>query len=333
MTDIATASNPEATAARVEAARRGEGVAVLVPCYNEAVTIEKVVRDFREAMPEATVYVYDNNSTDGTAELAAAAGAVVRRESRQGKGNVVRSMFRDIDADVYLMVDGDDTYPAQAAGDLVAPIAADEADMTVGDRLSNGSYGKENDRPFHGFGNDLVRWLIRLIYGYAFDDVMTGYRAFSRAFVKTMPVMSAGFQIETEISIWAVDRRWRVADVPVDYRDRPEGSESKLSTVGDGMLVLAAIASLFRDYRPMAFFGWLALVLAALGLVAGVPVVGEWLDTGLVPRLPSAVLAVALVLSAALSLTAGLILDTVAKSHRRQWEMSVYRVMEADRCR
>ncbi|MCI9494361.1 glycosyltransferase family 2 protein [Adlercreutzia mucosicola] len=328
MTDIATASNPAATEARVAAARRGAGVAVLVPCYNEAVTIAKVVRDFREALPEATVYVYDNNSTDGTAELAAAAGAVVRRESRQGKGNVVRSMFRDVDAEVYLMVDGDDTYPASAAGELVAPIAADEADMTVGDRLSNGSYGKENDRPFHGFGNDLVRWLIRLIYGYSFDDVMTGYRAFSRAFVKTMPVMSAGFQVETEISIWAVDRRWRVADVPVDYRDRPEGSVSKLSTVGDGMLVLAAIASLFRDYRPMAFFGWLSLVLVALGLLAGLPVVGDWLETGLVPRLPSAVLAIALVLCGALSATAGLILDTVAKSHRRQWELSVYQVME-----
>lgn len=328
MTDIATASNPAATEARVAAARRGAGVAVLVPCYNEAVTIAKVVRDFREALPEATVYVYDNNSTDGTAELAAAAGAVVRRESRQGKGNVVRSMFRDVDAEVYLMVDGDDTYPASAAGELVAPIAADEADMTVGDRLSNGSYGKENDRPFHGFGNDLVRWLIRLIYGYSFDDVMTGYRAFSRAFVKTMPVMSAGFQVETEISIWAVDRRWRVADVPVDYRDRPEGSVSKLSTVGDGMLVLAAIASLFRDYRPMAFFGWLSLVLVALGLLAGLPVVGDWLETGLVPRLPSAVLAIALVLCGALSATAGLILDTVAKSHRRQWELEVYRVMD-----
>ena len=328
MTDIATTSNPAATAEAVAAIRRGEGVAVLIPCYKEAVTIAKVVDDFRAVLPRATVYVYDNNSTDGTAAIAAAHGAVVRRESRQGKGNVVRSMFRDIDADYYLMVDGDDTYPAEAAGELVAPIAADEADMTVGDRLSNGSYGKENDRPFHGFGNDLVRCLIRLIYGYSFDDVMTGYRAFSRAFVKTMPVMSAGFQVETEISIWAVDRRWRVADVPVDYRDRPEGSVSKLSTVGDGMLVLAAIASLFRDYRPMAFFGWLSLVLVALGLLAGLPVVGDWLETGLVPRLPSAVLAIALVLCGALSATAGLILDTVAKSHRRQWELSVYQVME-----
>uniref|UniRef100_UPI00374249E3 glycosyltransferase family 2 protein n=1 Tax=Adlercreutzia shanghongiae TaxID=3111773 RepID=UPI00374249E3 len=305
-------------------------MAVLVPCYNEAVTIAKVVDDFRAALPEATVYVYDNNSTDDTAAIAAAHGAVVRRETRQGKGNVVRSMFRDIDAEYYLMVDGDDTYPAEAATLLLAPLAADEADMTVGDRISNGAYGKENERPFHNFGNNLVRRLIRLIYGYAFEDVMTGYRAFSRAFVKTMPVMSGGFQIETEISIWAVDRRWRVADVPIDYRDRPAGSESKLSTFTDGALVLAAIASLFRDYKPMAFFGWMGVLLALVGLAFGVPVIGEYLDTGFVSKLPSAVLAVALMLIAALSWTAGLILDTVAKSHRRQWEMSVYRVMEAD---
>ena len=211
-------------------ALRGFGVAVLIPCYNEAATIAKVVGDFRAALPEATIYVYDNNSTDDTASIAAAAGAIVHHESRQGKGNVVRSMFRDIDADYYLMVDGDDTYPAETAGCLLAPIIAGDADMTVGDRISNGTYGAENDRPFHGFGNNLVRRLIRILYGYSFEDVMTGYRAFSHAFVKTMPVMSEGFQIETEISVWAVDRRWRVVDVPIDYRDRPEGSESKLST-------------------------------------------------------------------------------------------------------
>lgn len=314
-------------------AHQGKGVAVLVPCYNEAMTIGKVVDDFRAALPEATVYVYDNNSTDDTADIATAHGAVVRRECRQGKGNVVRSMFRDIEAEIYLMVDGDDTYPASSASDLVTPIAAGDADMTVGDRLSNGSYGKENERAFHGFGNDLVRWLIRLIYGYSFDDVMTGYRAFSRAFVKTMPVMSSGFQIETEISIWAVDRRWRVIDVPINYRDRPEGSESKLSTFSDGMLVLAAIASLFRDCRPLAFFGWLAVILALLGLAAGLPVVAEFASTGLVPRLPSAVLGAALLLMAALSLAAGLILDTVAKSNRRTWELEVYRVMKDQRAR
>ena len=320
----------QAGAPRTQNVPEQGSVAVLIPCYNEAVTIGKVVDDFRRVLPEATVYVYDNNSLDGTGEIAREHGAVVRCERRQGKGNVVRQMMRDIDADYYLMVDGDDTYPAEAAGDLLAPLAADAADMTVGDRISNGAYGKENERPFHNFGNNLVRRLIRVIYGYAFEDVMTGYRAFTRAFVKTMPVMSGGFQIETEISIWAVDRRWRVADVPIDYRDRPEGSESKLSTFSDGMLVLAAIASLFRDYRPMAFFGWLGLALAVVGLCFGLPVVAEYLGTGYVAKLPSAVLAVALMIVAALSWTAGLILDTVAKSHRRQWEMSVYRVMEAD---
>ncbi len=313
--------------ADIAPALRGSGVAVLIPCYNEAATIAKVVGDFRAALPEATVYVYDNASTDGTADIAAAAGAVVRREPRRGKGNVVRSMFRDVDADCYLMVDGDDTYPAEAAPALIAPIAAGEADMAVGDRISNGSYGAENGRRFHGFGNDLVRWLIRVLYGYSFEDVMTGYRAFSRAFVKTMPVMSEGFQVETEISVWAVDRRWRVADVPVDYRDRPEGSESKLSTYSDGMLVLAAIASLFRDYRPMAFFGWVSVVLVALGLVAGVPVIAEYLDTSYVSKLPSAVLAVALMLCAALSFAAGTILDSVARANRRRWELEVYRAM------
>lgn len=314
----------EAQQTRIDKARRGEGVAVLVPCYNEAVTIAKVVDDFRRVLPEATVYVYDNNSSDGTAALAAAHGAVVRFEGRQGKGNVVRQMFRDIEADYYLMVDGDDTYPAEAAPDLLAPLAADEADMTVGDRLSNGSYGEENDRAFHGFGNDLVRFLIKAIYGYAFEDVMTGYRAFNRVFVKTMPVLSEGFQIETEISIHAVDKRWRIVDVPIAYRDRPEGSYSKLSTFGDGARVLRAITSLFKDYRPFAFFGWVALVFLLLGLVTGVPVIAEYLATDYVSKIPSAVLAVALVLCGALSITAGIILDTVAKSHRKQWEVEVY---------
>ncbi|WP_430622570.1 glycosyltransferase family 2 protein [Adlercreutzia faecimuris] len=320
----------EAQQAAIDRVRRGEGVAVLIPCYNEAVTIAKVVDDFRRALPEAVVYVYDNNSTDGTAALAAAHGAQVRFEGRQGKGNVVRQMFREIEADYYLMVDGDDTYPAEAAGDLLAPLAADEADMTVGDRLSNGSYGEENDRAFHGFGNDLVRFLIKAIYGYAFEDVMTGYRAFNRVFVKTMPVLSEGFQIETEISIHAVDKRWRIADVPITYRDRPEGSFSKLSTFGDGARVLRAITSLFKDYRPFAFFGWLALLFLVLGLVAGVPVIAEYLATDYVSKVPSAVLAVALVLCGALSVTAGIILDTVAKSHRKQWEIDVYEAYRRD---
>ncbi len=314
--------------AHVAEAVRGERVAVLIPCYNEAITIGKVVDDFRAALPKAQIWVYDNNSTDNTARIAFEHGAFVRTEPRQGKGFVVRQMFRDIDADYYVMVDGDDTYPAEAAPELIKPLALNEADMTVGDRLSNGTYGEENDRAFHGFGNNLVRWLIKVIYGYAFEDVMTGYRAFSREFVKTTPVLSAGFQIETELSIHAVDKHWRIADVPIDYRDRPEGSESKLSTFGDGAKVLMAIASLFKDYKPMAFFGWIALLFVILGLIAGIPVIIDYAATGLVPRMPTALLAVALVLCGALSLTVGLILDTVAKNNRKQWEIGVYQAYD-----
>lgn len=305
-----------------------ESIAVLIPCYNEEVTIGKVVDDFRRELPEAAIYVYDNNSTDRTAAIAREHGAVVRHEPRQGKGNVVRQMFRDVEADYYLMVDGDDTYPAESARALLEPLRADVADMTVGDRLSNGSYGEENDRAFHGFGNDLVRWLIKAIYGYAFDDVMTGYRAFTRTFVKTMPVLSSGFQIETELSIHAVDKRWRIVDVPIEYRDRPAGSESKLSTFEDGAKVLMAIASLFRESKPLAFFGWIAFVFFVLGLVVGVPVVLEFFQTGLVPKFPSTVLATGLVFCGALCVTAGAILDTVAKTNRKMWELEVYRVMQ-----
>jgi len=298
-------------------------VAVLVPCYNEAITIAKVVDDFRRCLPDATVYVYDNNSTDSTADIACEHGAVVRRESRQGKGRVVRSMVRDIDADYYIMVDGDDTYPAEAAVELLRPLIDDEADMVVGDRLSNGSYGDENDRAFHGFGNNLVRWLIKHIYGFEFSDVMTGYRAFNRVFAKTMPVVSQGFEIETELSIHAVDKAWRIAEVPIDYRDRPEGSESKLSTFSDGFKVLKMIMSLFKDYKPMALFGWITVFLIALGFIVGVPVVVEFARTGLVERLPSALLAVGLVISGLLSLVSGLILDTVVKGSRKQYELMV----------
>ena len=315
----------QAGAPRTQNVPEQGSVAVLIPCYNEAVTIGKVVDDFRRVLPEATVYVYDNNSSDGTGEIAREHGAVVRCERRQGKGNVVRQMMRDIDADYYLMVDGDDTYPAEAAPELLAPLVADEADMVVGDRLSNGTYGEENDRAFHGFGNDLVRVLIKWIYGFEFSDVMTGYRAYNAVFAKTMPVLSPGFEIETELSIHAVDKRWRIAEVPIDYRDRPEGSESKLDTFSDGCKVLLMILSLFKDYRPLALFSWVSLLFCVLGLVAGVPVIAEFLATGLVPKLPSALLAVALVFIGILSFTCGLILDTVVKGTRKQYELQVTR--------
>lgn len=310
---------------------RNNKIAVLIPCYNEEVTIHKVVSDFKRELPEADIYVYDNNSSDDTSKLAKDAGAIVRFEPRQGKGNVVRQMFRDIDADCYLMVDGDDTYPAESARELCEPILNGEADMTVGDRLSNGTYAEENKRAFHGFGNDLVRAMIKWIYGYSFDDVMTGYRAFSRPFVKTFPVMSEGFQIETEISIHAVDRRWRIKDVPIIYRDRPEGSISKLNTIGDGMKVMIAIASLFKNYRPLKFFSLAALVLAVIGLLLGIPVIVEFFETGLVPRLPTALLATAFMFLCGLSFATGLVLDNLAKTERKQWELEVYKISGNDK--
>lgn len=322
----------EGSEAGRDRARKASGprIAVLIPCYNEERTIGKVVDDFVRALPGASVFVYDNNSGDATAEIARAHGAEVRFEGRQGKGITVRQMFRDIDADVYLMVDGDDTYPAEAARALIDPILEGRADMTVGDRLSNGAYASENTRAFHGFGNDLVRWLIKVIYGYSFHDVMTGYRAMSGLFVRTMPVLSPGFQLECELSIQAVDRRWRILEVPVEYRDRPPGSVSKLSTVSDGVRVLMAIGALFKECRPLKFFLLVAGVLLALGLVAGVPVVEEFLRTGYVSKVPSAVLAVGLVFCSALACSTGVILDTVAKATRRQWELEVY--AERSRC-
>lgn len=300
-------------------------IAVIIPCYNEAMTIGKVIDDFHRELPEATVYVYDNASTDATAAIAMEHGATVRFEPRRGKGNVCRQMFRDIDAACYLMVDGDDTYPAEAAKSLCEPILDGKADMVAGDRLSNGTYAKANGRTFHGFGNNLVRAMIRWIYGYGYPDVMTGYRAMSEPFVKTFPVLSEGFQIETELSIHAVDRRWRIQSIPVDYRDRPEGSHSKLDTLGDGVKVIAMVGTLFKDYRPLKFFSLIALVFFIAGAVLGGPVIREFVSTGIVPRLPTAVLAAALMFLCALSLATGLILDAVAKSDRRQWELEVYR--------
>lgn len=286
----------------------------------------KVVDDFRASLPSADIYVYDNNSSDGTGEIAREHGANVRKESRQGKGNVVRQMLRDIDADYYIMVDGDDTYPADEAMKLIQPLIDDEADTVVGDRLSNGTYGEENTRAGHGFGNNLVRWLIGVLYGVRLNDVMTGYRSFNRLFAKTLPILSPGFEIETELSIHAIDKRWRIAQVPIVYRDRPEGSFSKLNTVSDGFKVLGMIFSLFKDYKPLGFFSLLAAIFFIVGLAFGIPVIIEFGATHMVARFPTAILAVALCGLAALSLACGLILDTTVKGHRRDWEL---RVIEA----
>ena len=261
-------------------------IAVLIPCYNEAVTIEKVVTDFRKALPEAVIYVYDNNSKDDTAAIAARAGAVVRHEYQQGKGNVIRRMFREIDARCYLMVDGDDTYPADFARRMVEPVLNHQADMVVGDRLS-ATYFTENKRPFHNFGNRLVRWSINALFKSGIRDIMTGYRAFSYAFVKSFPVLSRGFEIETEMSLHAIDKNMQIENVVIQYRDRPEGSESKLNTYSDGFKVLRTIARLFRTYKPFAYFGILGLFLGVIAAILFIPVLIEYFQTGLVARFPT----------------------------------------------
>ena len=295
-------------------------ILVIIPCYNEALTIGKVVDDFHRELPQATVYVYDNNSSDDTSRIATEHGATVRFEPRQGKGNVCRQMFRDIDADCYLMVDGDDTYPAEPAPEMVRMILDGEADMVNGDRLSS-TYFTENKRPFHNTGNRLVRGLINHLFHADVRNIMTGYRAFSRGFVKTFPVLSRGFEIETEMTIHAVDKNFLIREVPVDYRDRPEGSVSKLNTYSDGAKVLCTIFRLYKDYKPFAFFGMGALLFLILAAVLFLPVGIEFLRTGLVPRFPTLIVSVTLALCALLSFVAGVILDVVVKKHRQLFEL------------
>lgn len=287
-------------------------IAVLLPCYNESLTIAKVVQDFKHELPDAVVYVYDNNSTDNSIALAESVGAVVRRVPQQGKGNVVRRMFQDVDAEVYVMVDSDDTYPADEVHKLIAPIISGEADMVCGDRLSS-TYMTENKRPGHNFGNMLVCGLVKFIWRRQVKDVMTGYRAFSRRFVKTCPVLSAGFEIETEMTLHTLDKRMSLIEIPIQYRDRPAGSVSKLNTVSDGIRVLKTIFNMFRFYRPLAFFSLAGLLLSVISLVLVIPVLSEYFRTGLVPRYPTFIFACFLFTTALLSVGVGLILDAVKK--------------------
>ena len=293
---------------------------MLIPCYNEAKTIGRVVEDYRKALPGAEVYVYDNNSTDKTGEIAKKAGAIVKLEPRQGKGNVVRSMFKDIEADCYLMIDGDGTYPADAAKEMCEMVLKGGVDMVVGDRLSS-TYFKENKRPFHNFGNRLVRGLINLIFRSNVRDIMTGYRAFSRDFAKTFPVLSKGFEIETEMTIHALDKNFYIKEIPVNYKDREAGSESKLNTFSDGFKVLVTIARLFEEYRPMLFFGIFGLVFLILSIVFGAPVFREYFETGLVARFPTLIFAGFLLIIAALSFVCGIILKVVVRKHRQLFEL------------
>lgn len=295
-------------------------IAVLIPCYNEAPTIGKVVADFRRVLPEAVIYVYDNNSTDGTGEIAQAAGALVRRESRQGKGNVIRTMFRDIDARCYLMVDGDDTYPADCARQMADAVLEGQADMVVGDRLSS-TYFTENKRKFHNAGNRLVRQLVNGFFQGHIVDIMTGYRAFSWLFVKSYPTLSRGFEIETEMTIHALDKNFHVVNVPVEYRDRPDGSTSKLNTYSDGAKVLGTIFRLLRSYKPFAFFTTVALVLVAIAAILFLPVFVEYLNTDQVARFPTLIVAGFVFLSGLLTFCCGLILDTVVKKDRQDFEL------------
>ncbi|MBQ7868013.1 MAG: glycosyltransferase [Clostridia bacterium] len=297
-------------------------IAVLIPCYNEAKTIAKVVSDYRAALPEADIYVYDNNSKDGTDEIARNAGAIVRYEYRQGKGNVIRTMFREIEADCYLMIDGDDTYPAENAREMVDLVLEKHVDMVVGDRLS-ATYFTENKRPFHNLGNRLVRGLVNTFFKGDVRDIMTGYRAFSYQFVKSFPVISQGFEIETEMTIHALDKNLSLKSIPVEYRDRPEDSVSKLNTYSDGFKVLKTIARLFKEYRPLRFFGILAALFGVVGLVMFLPVLIEFFATGLVPRFPTLIVSTVMMICALLLLVCGLVLDTVAKKHRQLFEINL----------
>jgi glycosyltransferase involved in cell wall biosynthesis len=295
-------------------------IAVLIPCYNESKTVAKVVKDYKKVLPESDIYVYDNNSTDHTDKIAQKAGAIVRYEYKQGKGNVIRSMFRQIDADCYLMIDGDDTYPAENAKEMCDLILDGKADMVIGDRLSS-TYFTENKRLFHNIGNKLVRFLINKLFHNKIKDIMTGYRAFSYEFVKGFPVLSKGFEIETEMTIHAVDKNYNVVEIPVNYRDRPEGSVSKLNTYKDGFKVLKTIAMLFKEYKPAHFFNIISLLVFLISLIFLIPVFSEYFKTGLVPRFPSLIFGCILIVISLLLMICGIILQVIVKKNKQNYEI------------
>lgn len=298
-------------------------IAVLIPCYNEETTISAVVSSFARVLPKARIIVFDNNSSDDSVMQAEKAGAEVVSEPRQGKGNVVRAMFRKIDADIYVLVDGDNTYPANQAVELIGPLLHQEADMVVGDRLSSRAYDKENKRKFHSFGNRLVRRMINLLFGSRLKDIMSGYRVFSRVFVKTFPVLSEGFEIETELTLHALDKRFPIVEIPIDYRDRPAGSVSKLSTFSDGSRILKTIAKVFKNYKPLHFFTACAGACCLAGLFIGIFPIMEYIRYSYVYKVPSAILAAALEILAMLLFSCGIILDTIVQHQRENYELTV----------
>lgn len=309
---------------------RKEKIAVLIPCYNEEITIEKVVKDFKRELPDADIYVYDNNSKDKTVEIAKSAGAIVRSENRQGKGNVVRTMFRDIDADIYVMVDGDDTYPAEFVHQLIEPVRNNEADMAIGDRLSNGTYQQEIKKNFHEFGNNLVRGSINLLFNNKLKDIMTGYRVFNKLFVKNMPVMSPKFELETEMTLFALDKKFRIKEIPIVFRERPDGSESKINTFSDGFKVIKTIIKMFRDHKPLRFFSIIFAILFIIGLIIGIPVIVEFCKTGYITKMPSAVLATGVITLAVIAEQCGLILHTIVKQHKEEYELNLLRYKQIE---
>lgn len=297
-------------------------IAVLVPCYNESKTIKKVIADWKRALPKAKVYVYDNNSSDGSDKVAREAGAIVRYTRQQGKGNVIRQMFREVDSECYIMIDGDDTYPADSAKSLVNAVLKEGADMVVGDRLSS-TYFKENKRPFHNLGNSMVRWTINTFFGSDIKDIMTGCRAFSYQFVKSFPVLSRGFEVETEMSIWSVDKNMYIVNIPISYRDRPDGSKSKLNTYSDGFKVIMTIIKLFKNYKPMAFFGIIAFVLALISVIFFIPILAEYFETGLVPNFPTLIMCGFVFLAAIQAFFAGLVLENLRQKDQQDFELKL----------
>ena len=301
-------------------------IAVLIPCYNESKTIEKVVKDYKKALPEADIYVYDNNSTDGTDEIARKAGAIVRYERKQGKGNVIRTMFREIEADCYLMIDGDDTYPAESAKEMCDYVLNDNVDMVIGDRLSS-TYFTENKRAFHNFGNRIVRWSINTIFRSKINDIMTGYRAFSYEFVKSYPVLTKGFETETEMTIHAIDKNLTLKEISVQYRDRPVGSVSKLNTYKDGVKVIKTIATLFKEYKPGLFFNLIALIIFIVAAILAIPVFIEYMNTGLVPRFPTLIVSGLLVVISLLLTTTSIILQVIVKKNKQIFEILLNQIV------
>ena len=307
-----------------------EEIAVLIPCYNEELTIKKVICDFKRELPTAKIYVYNNNSKDNSYNIAKECNVIVRNEYKQGKGNVVRRMFREIDADIYILVDGDDTYPAEEVHKLIEPIENNEADMVIGDRLTNGTYKKENKRPFHRFGNSIVKNSINKLFKTNLKDIMTGYRAFNKIFVKNMPVMSQKFEIETEMTLHALDKKFIIKEIPITYRESPSGSFSKINTIKDGIKIIETIIKMCKDIKPRQFFWWISFIFIIVGLIVGIPVIAEFIKTGYITKVPSAILATGIMIFALITAQCGVILHTVVKQNREKYELNLLRYIQIE---